>query len=265
MEKLFLDMNDKKAAELKNWYALKHTGLMFSAMGSIENMEKSIRECYETICATTLNPDKMAHHLPSIYGLSLEEPIRAFGDRNIREKQMIILIDKDYETIVDYKIIAEGDELSVQPSNDEMDKVLNWLQKYRKQEINAILMHNHPESIACIPSDSDRLTDTFWLYELNQFQIRLMDSMIISNYDCYSQRQYEIIQLDQKQPIEHNIFHVMDDKSIYEKIEEMPLLIKNAFEIYQTSRLMMYSPAFIEKEEAELNELRKLYKKEESK
>lgn len=265
-EKLFFTLNKNEIEYIQNTYAIKHAGLLFSSLGSSQDIKTDIEKCYNEIMNTVLNPDKMSHHLPSIYGLSLEEPIKALGPQGSKEKEMIILIDKDYTKIIDYKIIAEGDYVSVSTSAVEKKLMQSWLQEYQDQDIKAIFLHNHPDVIAVMPSESDRRSDSEWLMELFcTYRIRLVDSMIVGAFDCYSQRQYEIIQIDKGLPIEHNIFHLMDDDEFYDNLKKLPEFIRNIYELYEISRIELFPPERVHREDAELNELRKLYKKEESK
>lgn len=143
-----------------------------------------------------LNPELMSQHQTIVpdSNIDIYEYLKDIQKSPI-EKNLVILLDKN-KIPVDFKITDIGDTSKVGDADRPYSNVMEFVLSNKKARY-FIHAHNHPLTIGCFPSASD-MAITFTESILGKIhQIELLDSCIISEFDFFSQAQYES-QLEEK-------------------------------------------------------------------
>lgn len=151
-------------------------------MPTDEEIDKFIDKIY--------NPMNMYNHDTIVPGTNYDyyEFIKSIQDSPI-ELSMIILLDKNKKPFKSM-VIEEGTETKVGDFEKPFHKMFACLLNEPKAKY-FIHVHNHPNVIVCRPSSGD-MSHTYNESMLgNIFRVKMLDSCIISEFDFYSQYQFE--------------------------------------------------------------------------
>jgi len=154
---------------------------------SYEEIEKSAKEFLED----SFDINKMANHSPryvnEYYNIDIDlTPFLEKINEDFRENKMVITIDTKTREVKS-EIVARGSSYDVYGINEFME----FISKNVDIDTLVVIAHNHPNTIAAIPSEND-----LNMFAIERFLIRtlagqLVDEYVVSDFDIYSQHQAE--------------------------------------------------------------------------
>lgn len=184
---------------------LEHT--ILGGWKTKEDEERNLKRITEHFDLTN-SKENMNNHKPEYKNLidryfDLSETLNEMAHCEI-EKLMYIALDLD--GIVDYKVVNEGFGTSYMTGGGkEMYRTITdfLLQSSEKGAYYVIIAHNHPYAIAAIPSEQDIQNAYKEVFKVQMFGYRLVDFIILSDCDLYSQRQHD----DSEERNENTLFY----------------------------------------------------------
>lgn len=151
---------------------------------------KNDNELKNMVMTKFLNPERMSNHVTVIPETNTDfyEHVKCIQDLDI-ENKLIILLDEN-KTILSSEIVEIGNETNVGDLDRPYCNVFSYVLSEPKAKY-FITVHNHPKVIATFPSHGDMATAYNEARIGNLFNVKLLDACIISEFDFYSQYQYE--------------------------------------------------------------------------
>ena len=201
MKNKFIPATDRNIEEYKERnYQVIYDNMMKANL----ELYKGILDCMpsEEIVRKDLDylydKNKMHNHITFVPGTNndfFEEIVKI--QKSETEKELIILLNSEKE-IIGSEIVSVGDETCIQNQEEPGHNVWNYVLKHKDAKY-FIHVHNHPRIVVCEPSLEDSLQMARHKVLGNLMNIKMLDACIVSEFDFYSQYQYE--QEDKTQPI----------------------------------------------------------------
>lgn len=159
------------------------------------------------------NTEKMSKHQTIVPNTNIDfyEYISEIQNEEI-ENELIVLLDEQKRPFSS-KIVNSGNEISVGDLNKPGHAIWSYVLNNPKTKF-IIYVHNHPHTVSVFPSYSDKIQTLRHKMLGNLLNVELLDSCIISEFDFFSQYQYEQTNKN-KQLLNYKI-----EKDVEEKLKE---------------------------------------------
>lgn len=148
-----------------------------------EKVKKSLEELY--------SGKDLYNHKPEFKSIDLTEPVASILGLNLYEEMCIVIVDEKYTKILDYKRFSDtlsGNAGSPGLNREIMAYLLEMTKTYGTH-IGVIHIHNHPDLINIVPSESDKM---YWLMTgiaTKFIGVHFLDAMIVTDFDLLSMKQ----------------------------------------------------------------------------
>ena len=123
--------------------------------------------------------------------IDLTEPLSKINHAPV-EELLVIAIDKEEQKILDYKIVSRGTEKTVGGPESNL-AVIDYLKQYSGiwNGPSFVFVHNHPGAVVAEPSENDKKYNEALKTMCHFIGVYYADSMIVTDYDCWSEKQKE--------------------------------------------------------------------------
>lgn len=174
---------EKYFQEIFNGLKEKNKKIYFDEeMPTDEELTKSVNFSFD--------PKNMSNHktLTPKTNIDYYEYIKMIQKADV-EHELVVLLDENKKPISS-KVVNNGTVVGVGEIGKPGHKVWSYVLNEPKAKY-IIHVHNHPHAVAALPSFSDKLQILRHKMIGNLLNVKLLDACIISEFDFYSQYQFE--------------------------------------------------------------------------